>query len=103
MRMGRSLGFALCAVAGWLPLGCGSSYSQYCQDVMDCRNGNEKDVEACTIGADAEEDIASLEGCDSQYADFADCREEEGRCRDNNMWDEKSCDAQRQRWQDCIK
>jgi len=101
-KIGGSLMVVVVAVAGSLSAGCGSGYSQYCQDQMDCRNGNDRDVEACEIDASKDEDVASLEGCDDQWAQLVDCRESDGRCTTDHKWDETRCDAERDRWHECI-
>ena len=101
-RIRKSVVLVLSVAAASLVTGCGSSYSQICQDTMDCENGNDKDVEACEIQADAEEDIASLEGCDQQWQDLVDCVEQSGRCTDHH-WDTTRCDAESDRYGECIK
>jgi hypothetical protein len=70
--------FALFAVLG----GCGPDVQTICEDREACTGGNEKDVEACVEGWDAQGDLADELGCSDEYAEYADCFEQSAECID---------------------
>lgn len=59
---------------------CGGGASDYCQAVQDCEGGNEMDLEACEISAQADADLAELHNCSSEYENFFACTEENSHC-----------------------
>jgi hypothetical protein len=61
---------------------CNSSFKDYCEKALDCRNHNDADVEACEISNGAEEDVADLKGCTEQYEAAFACRDAKGRCQE---------------------
>lgn len=84
-----------------LACGCASPYQDYCETKMKCLNGNETDVEACTIIEEANDDVAAAKQCDGQWQSFSDCRDSKGKCGNNNQWTEEACNPVREKLQDC--
>ena len=64
--------------------GCGPNYDNICQEMVDCAGGNEQDVDACIRQAEQQGEIADIEGCDSEWADFVACYEESASCQSEN-------------------
>ena len=83
--------------------GC-DPYYDYCEARMSCLNGNETDIEACTIELEAEEDKADLWGCLDRWEDYQACREEFSTCDPNNYeyTHHDRCNPERDRYTDCI-
>lgn len=92
------LGIALGAI------GCGSSSSDYCTAKIDCEGGNDQDIEACEIARDADEDIASVYGCEPEWDDYFACWEDRGYCdRNPDRYTHRGdCDRESERLNDCI-
>lgn len=80
-------------VAGLAASGCGG-YGAICADVMDCMGGNDADIEACEIQAEAEEERASLNGCEEQHSDYRACFEDKATCSDRVFSDRGYCDRE---------
>lgn len=78
-------------------------YYDYCEDKMYCLNGNEADIEACTIELEADEDRADLWGCTELWEEYQACREEFSVCDPQNYdyTHHQRCDPERDRLHDC--
>jgi hypothetical protein len=70
---------------------------------MDCRGGNDADIEACEISYKAAEDVASLYGCEDRWDNYVLCMEEELRCSDRKWTEDNDCDNERNAYSDCIR
>lgn len=79
----RFLGQKLCALALLLAAGCGGGYDAYCEEQMDCRDGNDADIEACIIEMERQEEIAYIYGCEDDWDEVYLCLEERSRCEGN--------------------
>jgi hypothetical protein len=93
---------ALAAAAGWGGTGCGGGYGSFCQDAMDCINGNDADVEACEATLASEEDLAELEGCSDEFDEYFTCVNDEARCRGDDFTPDSLCDREDERLDDCM-
>jgi hypothetical protein len=60
--------------------GCGPDYDTICQERVDCLGGNEADVEACVRQAELQGEIADIEGCDDEWAEYVACLEQNASC-----------------------
>jgi len=72
----------LALIAGILALsvtGC-RSFSDYCSEANQCVDGNDKDLDACTVEAQHQEELAIELGCSSEFDAYFDCLEEEAEC-----------------------
>jgi len=63
---------------------CNRSYSEYCEEMMDCQDGNDRDIAACEEAMSGTEDIVSILDCNEYWDAFMDCREEESSCRNDS-------------------
>ncbi len=101
--LGRCLGVLCLAVAAMgAGTGCGSGYGSYCEDAMGCEGGNELDTEACELALTREEDLADLEGCADQWAEYFDCANEEARCVNNDFTTVDRCRVEADRLDSCM-
>jgi hypothetical protein len=73
--------------------GCGG-YGAICADAMDCAGGNDADIEACEIDAQAAEDSAGVAQCDEEFADYHACVEDKSTCVDRHFTDRGYCDRE---------
>jgi hypothetical protein len=87
---------ALCALAACDP------YGTYCQEYMDCVGGNEKDVEACIVEAEASADDASLWDCDEYFDEYFECLEAEADCDNDVYGPGDNCDQESERLSACM-
>lgn len=99
----KFLGQRLCALALLLAAGCGGGYGAYCEAQMDCRDGNDADIEACIIEMERQEEIAAIYGCDEDWEDLSLCLEEESRCEGNTYAPRGAdCAGEGTDWLQCI-
>ena len=93
---------ALIAVA-LAAAGCQSRYQDLCQRASDkCAKGNEKDVEACTVQLETQEDVAVAWECEPEWDDFVSCFESHGECDKDDGWEpKKSCDDEEKKVRKC--
>jgi hypothetical protein len=61
--------------------GCGPDIQTICELTEDCVGGNEQDIEACVAYYDYQAEIASIEGCTSEYDELFACAEEVADCQ----------------------
>ena len=64
-----------------------SEYGQYCEDYVDCIDGNEDDEKACQIQLDADKKEARVYGCDNDFEDYMECMKEDAECRSDGGYD----------------
>jgi hypothetical protein len=69
------------AIAALTALGCGGpDFQAICEELEECAEGNEKDVEACVIGFEASADAADEIGCGDEFDAYYECVGEEISC-----------------------
>lgn len=79
------------------------SFDTFCEERVDCEDGNEKDVEACIVSEEADLEVADLYGCTDEFELFAECREKDATCvNDNYILENNDCDDERIEYQSCI-
>jgi hypothetical protein len=102
--LARHLGRALFLGTFVLVFAMGSckGFKGYCQDKMDCVNGNDADVDACVVQAESEQDRASLYGCSKWFNALRDCVETESDC-DNDVYTYKDyCQDEERDYGSCM-
>ena len=101
-RLPRTLGSAIifliaCTVGGCAP------YSSMCADEMDCRDGNDADIDACIIGYESSEELGDLHGCGDFWNRCIDCRYEQAHCENSDVWtDDGDCSDEWNDYNDCV-
>ena len=102
MRIG--LFFAACILAG-----CGtllSGYTQYCEEYIDCLDGNKEDERACVIDFNESERIAKVYGCKDDFNDYMGCMKEEADCESMGRTDywtaDDDCEDEYEDYLDCL-
>ena len=95
---------ALCG-ALLLALGVGgcSRFGDICQAATDCANGNDRDLDACIVDAEAAADRADLFGCTEWFNEYRDCIESRSRCQ-NNVYGlaVDDCQNEHERYSSCM-
>ncbi|MDI1445488.1 hypothetical protein [Polyangium sp. 6x1] len=100
--LSRTLGLAALVVMAATGLGC-APYGALCEDEMLCRDGNDADVDACIVGYETREDVASIYGCEDRWDAYLTCLELELRCDGGNNWTHRGdCDDERNSYNDCV-
>jgi hypothetical protein len=74
-------------ILGALISGCGSSFTEYCEEYVDCVDGNEADERACVAEISSVASIADAYECKEQYDDYMSCMREEAVCRTEDGYD----------------
>jgi hypothetical protein len=101
-KLPRTLGLAIKILIA-CTLGACAPYSSMCAAEMDCRDGNDADVEACIIGLEAEEERADLHGCIDFYDDYVFCVSEEAHCENSDVWTtDGDCNNEWDNYRDCV-
>jgi len=59
-----------------------TDYSGYCEEAIDCEDGNEVDVEACVVDMEEREAEAALWDCDEYFDALYECRVDNSKCKD---------------------
>jgi hypothetical protein len=84
---------AALAVAALASLGCGGpDFQAICEELEDCAEGNEKDVEACVIGFEASADAADEIGCGDEFDAYYECLGGEISCE--GLGEDDVCEAE---------
>jgi hypothetical protein len=78
---------------------CGSSYGERCDMAVQCSGGNDRDVDACVVVADANEEVAAAYDCLDAYFKLDDCIESSGVCTDKRF--ETNCKDQGEALKKC--
>ena len=96
-----------------LPLlvsGCGflfPGFNEYCEDYVDCMDGNDEDVRACEVQIDADRKVARAYGCESDYTDYMDCMKDDADCQSQgniDIWtDRGDCADEAEDYFDCLE
>jgi hypothetical protein len=85
-------------------VGCGTSFTSFCEDQNLCEEGNELDIDACTAELETSAELAELRNCGGEFDEYFDCRVENARCNDGSFEpDQDACDGARNRLRDCIE
>jgi hypothetical protein len=85
-------------------VGCGTSFSQFCEDQNLCEEGNELDIDACTASFETSAELADLRNCGAEFDEVFDCYAENSRCNDGSYGpDEDTCRGAEQRLQECVQ
>lgn len=80
--------------------GCGG-YGALCEAAMECRGGNDADVEACLVELDRLEQRSELAGCAEAWSALAGCAEERSTCSEKLF--SIPCDEERAEWESCAE
>jgi hypothetical protein len=80
---------------------CVGSHTELCQLADDCERGNDRDFDACVIGLDTEEEVASLHGCDDQWQELVDCAIARGACEGDDFR-VRGCDNESENYERCV-
>ncbi len=100
-RLSQTLGLAALFLASTV-LGC-APYAGLCEAEMDCRDGNDADIDACIIGYETREERASIYGCEDRWDDYLFCLEDSFRCDGGNNWTTRdNCDNERSSYNNCV-
>ena len=70
--------------------GCGflsSGFTEYCEDYVDCMDGNDEDARACQVQIDSDRKVARAYDCESDYSDYMDCMKEDADCESSGGYD----------------
>jgi len=79
-----------------------SRYATFCEDEMNCRGGNDMDIDACILDMNEAEDIADLYGCTDDWDTYFECLQAEAQCDDDNWTDDGDCAKEGERYNKCI-
>jgi hypothetical protein len=84
---------------------CGGGAGDYCQKVQECEGGNEMDLEACDLSAQADADLAELHNCSSEYEAFFACTEENAHCNNKKYQVDvvATCQQVSEAYNNCVK
>lgn len=66
-------------------LGCGINHRSLCEEVEDCREGNEQDIDACVVTAETSERLADDIGCQEEYDTYFDCYIDKASCESETI------------------
>jgi hypothetical protein len=90
-------------------VGCGtlfSGFKEYCEDLVDCIDGNEEDEQACMVSIDNNRRIARVYGCEADYMDYMACMKEDADCESYGRYDywsaEGDCQDDYEDYVDCL-
>lgn len=61
-------------------IGCSSSVGEYCEEYVDCLDGNETDEAACAQNMANERRLSQVYGCIEDYQEYSKCMLEEAEC-----------------------
>ncbi len=102
-NVGRKAAWPILLMAGLSSAQACLSFDTYCQEKVDCQDGNEKDVEACVVAEEAGADIADLYGCTDELELFAECREKDATCvSDQYILENNDCNDERDEYSSCL-
>lgn len=66
-------------------IGCGPDIATYCQELEDCRGGNDKDVEACVAELEGDAEKMDVLGCTEEFETYFECVQGELECREQSL------------------
>lgn len=79
---------------------CGSSYGDRCAASVQCRGGNDRDVDACIAGTNGDEQVAAAYDCLDAYFKHAECVDVTSTCNDRRF--ENNCKEQSDALKKCV-
>jgi len=101
-KLPRTLGLAISLLIA-CTLGACTTYGSMCADEMECRDGNDADIDACVVGYDAQEELGDLHGCTDFWNRYIDCRSVEAHCENSDIWtDDGNCSDEWDDYRDCV-
>ena len=77
-------------------------YGAYCEEMMDCLDGNESDVEACVVEMEAAAEQASLWDCDEWFDELFACVEDESDCDNDHYTPGDDCEDEQEDFSACM-
>jgi hypothetical protein len=82
-----SLGLrTLCAASLLLAAAC-NPYSDYCEQAVDCLDGNDLDIDACEASLGGYSDTASAYECSDDFDAYFECLNDRSSCKSTNGTD----------------
>lgn len=103
-KLPRTLGLAVGLLIACTLGGC--TYDSLCAAEMECRHGNDGDVDACVIGYHENDDLADLYGCSDKWDQYVTCYEERAHCDNPSLriWTGPSeCGIEWNDYTQCVK
>ena len=89
--------------------GCGTLFSQfkeYCEERVDCLDGNSDDAEACILNIHNDRRVARVYGCEDDYMEYMTCMKEDADCESYGRYDywtaEGDCEDDYEDYVDCM-
>lgn len=79
-QMRTKLSLLFCLTLASLVAGCSSMADEYCTELCDCVNCNDREFDECVIEYEAAQDIASAYDCDPEFDDAHACVVERNDC-----------------------
>lgn len=100
-KLPRTLGLAMRVLLACTLGGC--TYQNMCADEMQCRDGNDADVDACVIEYERHEDLADLYGCSDLWNRYVDCHIEQAHCENSDVWtNDGDCGDEWDDYRNCV-
>ncbi len=91
---------AVVLVAG--PLSACDPFQEFCASSIECEGGNEADIEACTIVAEAAVERAAIYECVEELEALNECREAQSMCEDGLYTTADRCVDTSLTYNDCV-
>lgn len=89
--------------------GCGTMFSgfkEYCEERVDCMDGNSDDEEACMLNIHNDRRIARVYGCEDDYMEYMECMKEDADCESYGRYDywtaDGDCEDDYEDYVDCM-
>lgn len=100
-RLPRTLGWSIKFLIA-CTLGACAPYSDLCIREMDCRGGNDADVDACVIEYERREERSDLNNCGDFLSRYLDCYDVQVGCNSKVWTDKGDCSDEAKDFFDCI-
>lgn len=75
----RALGLSLLMMSVGM-VGCGPDLQSACEEQVQCKGGNDKDIEACVAVGEVAEDLLDELECGDEYDAYFDCTQAYMKC-----------------------
>ncbi len=99
----RLIGLVLGLTAAALSAEACQSFDTYCEELADCEDGNDADIDACIIRQETEADRASLYGCTEWFDLFVECAESNAKCRNDRYGlVDDDCEDEQREYSSCM-
>jgi hypothetical protein len=89
--------------------GCGtlfSGFKEYCEESVDCADGNSDDEQACMLNIHNNRRVARVYGCEDDYMDFMECMKEDAACESYGQYEywtaDGDCEDDYEDYVDCM-